>query len=60
MNMIRGLVSSTALSNATKGAWVTLIILSFLASLLWVKKLTIGFSKFLKKKIFGAPKKKAA
>lgn len=59
VNMVYGLATSTELSDATKYTWSALIILSFMGSLIWVRKLFVGFRKHLTKRIFGAPAKKS-
>lgn len=51
--------TSKELGTGTKCAYVGIIVLSFLGSLTWVKKLSIGFSKHLKKKFMGSKKKEA-
>jgi hypothetical protein len=54
--MCAKLMASESLENMTKYMWVTMITLAFLGSLIWVKKLTLGFGKHLLKKVFGSGK----
>mmetsp|Transcript_12494 Transcript_12494/g.35090 ORF Transcript_12494/g.35090 Transcript_12494/m.35090 type:complete len:299 (+) Transcript_12494:137-1033(+) len=59
-SMCMGLATSEALSPATKYTWVFLIVGSYLGSLTWVYKLSVGFAKHLRKRIFGVKKAKPA
>lgn len=57
--MCSKLMASESLEDVTKYMWVTMITLAFAGSLIWVKKLVIGFGKHLYKRVFGSSKARA-
>eukprot|EP00873_Tetraselmis_striata_P042465 jgi/Tetstr1/462729/TSEL_007692.t1 len=58
-DMCSKLLASDSLADETKYMWVTMITLAFMGSLIWVKKLVLGFGKHLYKRILGGGKPRA-